>query len=101
MEHFEIRFRGASCRIQTRPDKAYLLTCLETMPEFRRQGDATRVMRMACDYADSQSKSLYLWIGPTGPMDHSALDRFYSRFGFQPYCTELPTWRVRHAENRP
>jgi len=58
---------------------------LQTDPERRRQGDATRLLRMTCDEADVNETVLVLSAAPFGPapVDGAHLAAWYRRFGFR------------------
>lgn len=52
----------------------------------QRQGHATGLMRLACEYADKYAERIVLFVGQYGNttgLDNAGLIRFYEGFGFK------------------
>lgn len=84
-------FEGASLLIaplagleESMTDQIRLIVRVQTDPDCRRQGHATRLMRLVCEEADAAFTVLVLTPTPfyDAPMSETDLAVFYRRFGF-------------------
>ena len=85
MENLVFRYKTARCAIKIRPEKAEVV---DVFASRRGYGHGTKVMIMACKYADDNALDLYLRVWPysareyEGALDYNGLVHFYQKFGF-------------------
>jgi GNAT superfamily N-acetyltransferase len=85
MSGHDFKYKGSSCRVEIWERNIGTLVSVRTPAARRRQGNATGMLRMVCEWADKNGIMLELLIMAYGDgdiLDHAQLQAFYEKFDF-------------------